>query len=758
MQPKKYLATALLFLALLSCANAATFYVSPSGSGMHNGSSEPSAFSLSEAKSYANSHASEEITFMLLPGNYGVFSEITDRNAWVAWKGSKASVFTSISLGAYPNAHDLHIRFEGIAVNHGQPLPSSGTAIKLYKVKNVEFSGIDVIGNGFDYDDGTSAIYFSDSNNIEINDCKIYGSGDGPKSGFSNGIYGRSSSHISIENCEITETTEGLIAWGRDWVIRGNHLHHLNADGILGTDLADALIENNTVNDVEHPPETGYHCDCLQLFNVNPAAGPGTIHMKNITIRNNTMYRSDGQITLWNHFHYLPENIVFENNLLYGSRTTAAEFHVSETDNLIFRNNTVIGNVIFRGNEFSSTVSSNIMFLYGPVISEGVVINSESNNIIKQFTSWTVPAGSSYKLSEDTIQLDEAAFNAMFVNAPVFGDSVSYKSADYNATIGETTLNGKVYSTFTVPEINFNELAVYPKYNITAKGGGDAFTCYDPGTSSYNCADLFILKTEGNTITLMKDITNVSGRTVTIGVYYGKSTKTRIHVNDNAKYNVGDVIDYDFDEIAHTITNKGTDDFGKFIEVDVPLQEEARARKKLNNWGQGHTNVHRDYTPLQSSQACPNGNSNLSPAEYIGSKACEGTAPTECVGTDTSCGTYPNCANCNSQDGCDGNILRDYHCTGTSCTFTEDDCSDCSCTCGDYNATESIANNNCSDGKDNDCDTKTDTADEGCKTTECIDNTKLTDYISQWKQGSITLLALMQKMKQWKTGAGCTQS
>jgi hypothetical protein len=38
---------------------------------------------------------------------------------------------------------------------------------------------------------------------------------------------------------------------------------------------------------------------------------------------------------------------------------------------------------------------------------------------------------------------------------------------------------------------------------------------------------------------------------------------------------------------------------------------------------------------------------------------------------------------------------------------------------------------------------------------ECVDMPKLTGYISQWKRGEISMLTLMQKMKQWKAGTGC---
>ncbi|MBU0627697.1 MAG: hypothetical protein KKC75_00785, partial [Nanoarchaeota archaeon] len=90
-----------------------------------------------------------------------------------------------------------------------------------------------------------------------------------------------------------------------------------------------------------------------------------------------------------------------------------------------------------------------------------------------------------------------------------------------------------------------------------------------------------------------------------------------------------------------------------------------------------------------------------------------GSSP-HCSGTDTSCGVYPNCNNCNSYDGCSGNSYLNYYCSGTSCSYSSDSCTDCSCSCGGYNTAETTANGNCGDGKDNDCDGYTDSADSGC--------------------------------------------
>ena len=85
-----------------------------------------------------------------------------------------------------------------------------------------------------------------------------------------------------------------------------------------------------------------------------------------------------------------------------------------------------------------------------------------------------------------------------------------------------------------------------------------------------------------------------------------------------------------------------------------------------------------------------------------------------CQGIDSNCGCG-DCVNCNNLDGCSENNYLDYSCSNTSCVFDSDDCSDCSCSCGGYNIEESIANGNCEDGKDNDCDGNIDSIDFGCE-------------------------------------------
>ncbi len=58
------------------------------------------------------------------------------------------------------------------------------------------------------------------------------------------------------------------------------------------------------------------------------------------------------------------------------------------------------------------------------------------------------------------------------------------------------------------------------------------------------------------------------------------------------------------------------------------------------------------------------------------------------------------------------------------------------------------------DSIDNDCDNEID-EDNVCAQ-KCVDtDTLMNQYIPQWKRGEISMLALMQKMRQWKTGPDC---
>lgn len=77
-----------------------------------------------------------------------------------------------------------------------------------------------------------------------------------------------------------------------------------------------------------------------------------------------------------------------------------------------------------------------------------------------------------------------------------------------------------------------------------------------------------------------------------------------------------------------------------------------------------------------------------------------------CAGTDSNCGVYPGCENCNAKDGCSavpGGQYLDYYCSSDNCDSYND-----------ITTAESVANGNCADGLDNDCDGDQDGDDADC--------------------------------------------
>ncbi len=116
--------------------------------------------------------------------------------------------------------------------------------------------------------------------------------------------------------------------------------------------------------------------------------------------------------------------------------------------------------------------------------------------------------------------------------------------------------------------------------------------------------------------------------------------------------------------------------------------------------------------------------------------AYEFGAQTSCSGTDSSCGIFPDCQNCDSDDACSGDFYMDYYCSGTSCAYNTVDCTGCACSCGGYDVPEMFSNSNCEDGIDNDCDGLTDSEENSCQGSDCIlSDTTFQNFAVQQKDG-----------------------
>ncbi len=70
------------------------------------------------------------------------------------------------------------------------------------------------------------------------------------------------------------------------------------------------------------------------------------------------------------------------------------------------------------------------------------------------------------------------------------------------------------------------------------------------------------------------------------------------------------------------------------------------------------------------------------------------------------------------EPACEGSVYRQYELgDDNSCVAIEDDCSDCSCSCGGYDQAENTDNDNCGDGADNDCNGLLDGEEASCQIT-----------------------------------------
>lgn len=187
------------------------------------------------------------------------------------------------------------------------------------------------------------------------------------------------------------------------YVISGNNVITGDNDvGVVSVSNTQIILNKGISSgglplNVNYTLRSGSHSDGIQLFNADGAGatGPNVVPTNNISIKNNTIHGSTGQCVLWNGFStlYYSSNISFVGNLMYDCG--GYSFWAEETNGLVVENNTILdnygglGSVIFRGNKIRVTsVRNNIMGLFLPSISEGVVIDKMERNVMGGWANW----------------------------------------------------------------------------------------------------------------------------------------------------------------------------------------------------------------------------------------------------------------------------------------------------------------------------------------------------------------------------------
>ncbi|MBR9703889.1 right-handed parallel beta-helix repeat-containing protein, partial [Candidatus Pacearchaeota archaeon] len=254
-------------------------------------------FDLAGAIAYANANTDEEITFLLEDGDYGNydFNIPLIRTAWVTYRAvnGETPIFSIVDSDSLRISSQSYTRYDGITIKSTGGYAEYKNMVRISDSNNIELLNMDFIGDGYEISDHRSAVYLENSNYITFDGCHIYGETDiGELDGFGYGIQANGdspSNYINIENCEIEETGKAIVTHGNYWNIDNNHLHDIEADGIIITNSNHSILNNNTVHDLYRATGSSEHADCIQVNYLSGSLGSPT-YSENITIKNNLCY------------------------------------------------------------------------------------------------------------------------------------------------------------------------------------------------------------------------------------------------------------------------------------------------------------------------------------------------------------------------------------------------------------------------------------------------------------------------------------
>jgi hypothetical protein len=376
-----------LALAFPGVSSAATYYVNPSAGSDSNPGTSAAPW---RTPAWASTNAAGGSTVYLMSGNYGdvIFGTQPARTSWAqAVSFEPASGATPIfTLLKFAQAGNCFLQVEGVTLN----MVDKGTST---------------------YD---AAIDVFDSSYVKVLNCKVNGIW---KSSVEAGMtdYGvriryssKPISDVLIDGCDMMDVQRGIDVSGQirnNIVLRNNHMGHLASTGIGispdNTDNGLITIENNHIHNQTSVAEG----------TANTHGSGIAVRGNNLLIRGNIIHDCGNTRGIRFYQSVFPDNgyqnITVENNLLYDMINDLAVELCDIGDNIVFRNNTVIGfhtsatqasarydaaltlkpASLKNGSGFS--MYNNI--LVGTLsINPGFTNYTENNNIIWSVEDWTV--------------------------------------------------------------------------------------------------------------------------------------------------------------------------------------------------------------------------------------------------------------------------------------------------------------------------------------------------------------------------------
>jgi len=475
-----YLAIAFSFchLATNNRATAATYYldaVNGDDNNLGTSSSQPLRRAMT-SWSGLGTKVTDGDTVLLTSGSYGIYTESkVSRSNWITYKAATdANVrFDKIDLISYdpdPNAdYPAYLKFDGIKVENPDP---NASAVRCHTVNNVQLCNLKLIGGGYRYPHGydvksskSKAIYLYKAHDIDINGCHIYGTGpsyaeswpgirpsyddtsaDANKhgQGWVYGVYAYPAyANISVCNCLIEQCDYGvyLHATPND-TVTNNHFRYLTSDAIGIAEGRNNVGSQRTLIAYNHIHELysfynadgenlGTHNDGIQFYDSNPRCD-----YNNMIVQSNKIYNVEHQGLFLKPGSASSNNWLVENNLVYNVPASSSDESLAvwiyAADNVVFRNNTVIGKTWFENGNGTlevNEITGNIIELLELSTEKGTTINYENYNIVNR--RW-IDMEDHIMGDHSVVLNNRARFEALFNN---------YNANDFNLAPNSIAIN-----------------------------------------------------------------------------------------------------------------------------------------------------------------------------------------------------------------------------------------------------------------------------------------------------------------------------
>jgi len=373
---------------VLGLVTGTTYYLDASAENGGNGSIDTPWNTLSAAMSGITNGD----CVMVYDGEYGDYSATTTYTAWTVFMSVKGTVpkLSRINIDRETNGN-CNLIFFGFEIepDYVDPSTSGQTGADdpqyAHSVPNT-------------YAKSANPINLVNADNVRIYYCTIYGYN---KHLTDRGISILTSDSVRIDHCEVHTVNRGIV-----WITCTNLTLWYNY--VHGT--ASSFMVDGNVNDSSGILIEGNHCHnmtwlysedyCLREPDYYYHGSLLAINSANCTIRKNLLHDGGNSAGVMFYSGATYSNIIFENNVIYDPHNTNAFVMYSPGENIVIRNNTIIGRGVYSAAETNMKYSgalqiyssssgfdySDISFYNNIILGitnfeDGITLLNHSNNI-----------------------------------------------------------------------------------------------------------------------------------------------------------------------------------------------------------------------------------------------------------------------------------------------------------------------------------------------------------------------------------------